>query len=657
MIRTGNWLAGLVLLLMVSVPAFPQVTIYTPPTKSNCPRSQKQADIWYFGENAGIDFTSGTAVPLTNENVMTAFKASGVISDSLGNLLFFSNGKKVWDRNFNMMPNGTNLSGDIGVTQPCIIIPKPESDSLYYLFSLDVMAFMPDNSYTTRGLTYSIVDMARNGGMGNIGDSLNRPLLTPVTQKITAVKNANEKDYWVIVHQWDSDKFFAYPVTSNGLESSVVSSVGAVHGTGFAGQTNALGYMKASPDGTKIALAITGSNLIQVFDFNNSTGQITNPVSYTTTIPGISPYGIEFSPDSKILYASLLQIVGNGPPSRPSYIIQFDLKNNGLTNPVTIDSVPGVRLAAMQLGVDGRIYISRTINLVTKKDSLDVIYNPSRPGVACNYSLLSYVPDSRFPLTVGRFGMYSLPNVMQSWLDIPLFTYDSCCFGDITKFTITNKANIESVMWNFGDGNTSAVQDPTHVYANPGLYTVSLTETFNGQSFTDSLQVLINPLPQVQLGDTILLYTGAAINLHAGGGFMQYDWTTGSTDSIIEVSSQGDYGVFVKDYHCCINSDSVYIKVFAYYIPNAFTPDNDGLNDIFRVVGLYRNINFSMMIYDRWGQELFTSDNIDTGWDGTFKNQPCPPDTYVWRVNIQFLGQDIVSTGSIVLKGTVILLK
>ena len=115
--------------------------------------------------------------------------------------------------------------------------------------------------------------------------------------------------------------------------------------------------------------------------------------------------------------------------------------------------------------------------------------------------------------------------------------------------------------------------------------------------------------------------------------------------------------MIVKDYHCCINSDSVYVKVFAYYIPNAFTPDNDGLNDIFRVIGLYRNINFTMVIYDRWGQELFTSDNIDTGWNGTFKNQPCPPDTYVWKVNIQFLGQDIVSTGSIVLKGTVILLK
>lgn len=656
MIQRGIGLFGGLLLLLAAIPAFTQVTIYTPPTKSNCPRSQKQAHVWYFGENAGIDFNSGAAVPLTNENVMTAYKASGVISDSTGNLLFFSNGKKVWDRTFNMMPNGTNLSGDIGTTQPCIIIPKPGSDSLYYLFTLDVMAFMPDNTYTTRGLTYSIVDMSRNGGLGNIGDSLNIHLLTPVTQKITAVKHANEKDYWVIAHQWDSDKFFVYPVTENGLGSSVVSSTGVVHGTGFAGQTNAIGYMKISPDGSKLAVVVTGSNLIQLFDFNNNTGQVSNPVSYTTVVPGISPYGVEFSPDSRILYTSLLQIVGNGPPSRPSYILQFDLKN-GLANPVTIDSVPGVRLAALQLGVDGRIYVSRTINLVSKKDSLDVIYNPSRPGLACNYNSLNYVSDSRFSLTTGRNGIYSLPNVMQSWLDIPLFTYDSCCHGDITRFTITNKANIESVLWNFGDGSTSSTTDPVHLYAAPGTYTVTLTETFNGQSFTDSLQVLINPLPQVELGDTILLYTGSAINLHAGGGFMQYDWTTGSTDSIIEVSSQGDFGVTVKDYHCCINSDTVYVKVFAYYIPTAFTPNSDGKNDIFRVIGLYRNIDFKMMIYDRWGQEIFTSDDIDTGWDGTFKNQPCPSDTYVWRVNIQFLGQDIVTTGSIVLKGTVILVK
>ena len=112
--------------------------------------------------------------------------------------------------------------------------------------------------------------------------------------------------------------------------------MGSVHGTGFAGQTNALGYMKASPTGTKLQLAITGSNVIQLFDFNNITGQVTNPVSYTTTIPGISPYGIEFSPDSKMLYASLLQIVGNGPPSGPPISSSSICRTTGLPTPLPL---------------------------------------------------------------------------------------------------------------------------------------------------------------------------------------------------------------------------------------------------------------------------------------------------------------------------------
>jgi gliding motility-associated-like protein len=64
-----------------------------------------------------------------------------------------------------------------------------------------------------------------------------------------------------------------------------------------------------------------------------------------------------------------------------------------------------------------------------------------------------------------------------------------------------------------------------------------------------------------------------------------------------------------------------------------------------------------MYIYDRWGQLLFHSENIDEGWDGKYKNNPCMSGTYTWLINIDFLGQDIVTKGSVVLKGTVILLR
>lgn len=639
-------------LLLIFV--FSQAFSQSVKTTTNCPRMQHQADLWYFGERAGIDFRSGTAFADTTQNVMTAYKSSAVMCDSAGNLLFFTNGTKVWDREFNVMTNASGLDGDLGVTQPCIIVPKSDDPTIYFIFTLDVMAFKPDNTYTTNGMRYSIVDMKLRGGLGD-ASVLNLQMLNPATQKLTAVLHKDKRSVWVIAHAWNSDQFYAYLATDDGVHEPVISSSGTVHGGGASEQTNAYGAMKASPDGKSIALAISGKNLIEWFDFNNETGVVSNGKSVTTTEPGVNPYGIEFSPDSRKLYATLLQIVGNGPPTRPSFIYQFDLDNT-IPAPVLIDSVSGVRVSDLQLASDGRIYAARTINLLSKKDSLDVIYNPNRPGTACNFNQLDHLPGSRFAL-LGRAAMFSLPNFIQSYFDLPAFQWDSVCKGDVTRFTITNTANTDSVFWSFGDGGTSTSMEPLHAYAQPGDYQVKLTSKFNGVSYTDSALVKSYALPVIGLGDTILLYSGSSINLHAGGGFMEYTWSTNSHDSIISVASQGNYWAQVKDFNCCVNSDSVYVKVFEYFIPNAFTPNGDGLNDVFRVVGLYKNIDFKMYLYNRWGQLLFESDDIDKGWDGTSKGLYCEPGSYVWILNVSFLGQDIITQGDIVLKGTVTLVR
>jgi gliding motility-associated-like protein len=651
-------LAGWILVILISgstLCSAQEKSIFSPPDKTNCPRSLGQADIWYFGDHAGIDFRSGDAVALTDQDVMKAYKSSAVICDSLGNLQCFTNGRVVWGRNFDVMPHATQLAGDLGVTQPAIILPMPGFPDILYIFTVDVLAFKPDNTYTTRGLCYTIIDLTLNGGTGDVGQCFNCSLLPAVSQKLTAVKHRNGKDHWVISHAWDSDEFYAYLLTAQGLSGPVISKTGSIHGGGYADQAIAIGYLKASPDGSRLAAVITGLNRVEVFDFDNSTGDITGTQSYNTLIPGISPYGIEFSPDSKMLYTSLVQVGGSGPPATPSYVMQFNLAD-GLVNPVVIDSVPFIRLGAMQLGRDGRIYISRTVNLISVDDSLDVIYNPTRSGTACNYNRLNNVAESRFGLQ-GRASMYSLPNFSQSYVDIPVFTYDSCCYLDATQFHVTNQANTGQAGWDFGDGSTGSGFDPVHQYAQPGTYTVKLTETFNGETFIDSGSVVIYPLPEIELGDTILLYSGASINLRAGGGMQSYLWSTGSVDSIIIVEHQGEYWVRVQDWHCCVNSDTTYVKVFKYYIPNAFTPNGDGVNDYFRIVGLYRNINFRMNIYDRWGQMIFESDDIDKPWDGTFGNKICETGTYVWIAHVEFANQDIVTTGNITLTGTIILLR
>ncbi len=636
------------LLLLLGFWAPAQTTWY----KSNCPRSQKQADIWYFGAKAGIDFRSGIATPLLDENVMTAYKASASISDSTGNLLFFTDGQKVWDRTFTLMPNATNLAGNVGATQPCIIVPWPADSSRYYVFTVDILKFSDSVNFTTQGLSFSVIDLNLRNGLGDAtSDYLNRQLLTPVCQKVTAVRHKNDKFFWVIAHEWNSARFYAYQVTNAGIAPPVVSELGSVHGGKSFDGNNAVGYLKASPDGKKLALAISQKKVIEVFDFDNETGTVTNAKSYTATKPNINPYGIEFSPDGRFLYATLFEIGGVEHPSMPSFLYQFDLRN-GLSNPFIIDSVAGIRMAAMQLAPDGRIYLSRTNNIPSRRDSLEVIYNPNRPGTACNFNRLNHLPGSSFPLQ-GRKSIYSLPNLVQSYVWKPAFSWDSVCHGDITRFHISNDANIDSVSWDFGDGGRSAVLEPLHAYANPGTYLVKLTEKFNGINFTDSLRVTNYPLPVISLADTILLYSGSSINLHAGGGFSEYLWSTGSRDSIIAVESQGSYWANVRDIHCCINSDTTFVKVFEYFIPNAFSPNGDGLNDVFRVTGLYKNITFRMVVYDRWGTLLFESYNVDKGWDGIFNGQYCPPDSYIWVANIGFLGQDIITQGDVVFKGTV----
>jgi gliding motility-associated-like protein len=652
MLRRGASLAFILHFILTAIPGYTQSGWST----TNCPQSRKEAMVWYFGDKAGIDFLSGTATALTDQNVMTAFKASSSICDSMGNFLFFTNGNKVWDRTFTLMPNATGLAGDLGATQPCIIVPWPGDSTLYYIFTVDILQFTDSVTYKTDGLTATIIDLKERGGLGDATSTfLNKPLLSPVTQKLTAVKHRNGKDYWVIVHKWDSDEFHSWHITPYGIAPAIVSKAGSIHGGKKAQANNAVGYMKASPDGTKIALAVEYKKVIELFDFDNETGAVTNPRSYNTTIPGVNPYGIEFSPDGRKLYATVFETGGVEKPSRPSFILQFNLAN-GLSNPVLIDSVPGVRLGAIQLGPDGRIYISRTNNLTSKRDSLEVIYSPGRSGKACNFNHLDGQNGAGFSLS-GRTSIYSLPNIVQSFVNIPAFRWDSVCQKNTTMFQITNTANTDSLRWSFGDGSGSVDENPAHYYSSPGAYNVVLTQYYQGIAYSDTMVVTNYKLPEIALADTVMLYTGSTINLRAGGGFTEYQWSTGSTDSVINVGTEGQYRVRVKDVHCCYNYDTTYVKVFGYYIPNAFTPNGDGLNDVFRVTGLYRNINFSMIVYDRWGRQVFESKNIDTGWDGSFGGKLCDPDTYVWIVTVAFKGNDIITQGDVKFNGTVTLVK
>ena len=340
---------------------------------------------WYFGTNAGITFNSGTPVALTN-GALTTIEGVATLSDNSGNLLFYTNGVTVWNRNHLVMTNGTGLLGDVSSTQSAIIIPKPGTNNIFYIFT-------SDNDSEPNGINYSEVNMSLSGGLGAITANKNIQLHNSSCEKLCAVRLCNNSDMWVISHDWNSNVFRCWGITSFGISMFTWSiSGGLVSGIPQA----AYGQLKASPDGSRLAICHYGLNKIELHNFNTSTGIVTGGVLLSTET-GI--YGCEFSSNGNILYAGT-----NG-----GLLLQWDLSSGVLS---TIQSTRrvvsnlGPFIGSLQIGPDNKIYVARS------NTSLSVINNPNIYGVGCNYSNLSISLSGR----PSRFG---LPNFPPLYLSSP----------------------------------------------------------------------------------------------------------------------------------------------------------------------------------------------------------------------------------------------
>ncbi len=154
--------------------------------------AQKEANIWYFGEKAGLDFTAGNPVPLSDGQMDTQEGCSS-ISSANGNLLLYTDGVIVWNHEHDTMPNGTGLLGQSSSTQSAIIVPFPGTNNKLFVFTVDWDASNPIGG--ANGLRYSLVDMNLEGGLGDIvASEKNIELLAPVSEKVTAVNHSNGID-------------------------------------------------------------------------------------------------------------------------------------------------------------------------------------------------------------------------------------------------------------------------------------------------------------------------------------------------------------------------------------------------------------------------------------------------------------------------------
>ena len=387
--------------------------------------TQGEASNWTFGDGAGLSFNlaNGTLTPVSS--AISTNEGCSTISDASGELLFYTDGRTVWDRDNQIMPNanynaGNGLLGDPSSTSSGLIVPNPANTDQYYIFTVDephhnnAWAFpnqgpadqngnpiptyeetfgnfqtVPgDDDGFNNGFNYSLVDLSLNNGFGDVVDTeKNVPLVTfdenipeqllyKSAEKITAVQGEDCNSFWVITHFVDS--FYAFKIDENGVNNTpTVSTLSPTIITdGY--RRNAIGYIKSSPNGEKLAICHSqnfnlpsNTNSSQntgsfwLYDFDNATGVISNGQAL---LENVSAYGTDFSSDSNKLY-----VTSN------SSVIQFDLQDNNAQT--TVFQGSGF-LGAIQLGPNNKIYICNT----NSQSTLDVIENPQEAGLACNYN-------------------------------------------------------------------------------------------------------------------------------------------------------------------------------------------------------------------------------------------------------------------------------
>jgi gliding motility-associated-like protein len=228
------------------------------------------------------------------------------------------------------------------------------------------------------------------------------------------------------------------------------------------------------------------------------------------------------------------------------------------------------------------------------------------------------------------------------------FSANTVCLGETTQFT--NLSQTGTYQWHFGDGQTSALTNPTHTYSKADSFDVSLEVSANGCS--DTLlkiksaavhpvpiaafsAVLNQPLPlitQIQLNNQSLLSDQYFWNLDRFGSSVltnpEFDVTDTATFRVILIAS--------NRYNCHDTTfrDFVVIPDEKVFIPEVFTPNADNLNEIFKPFGVRFFSEYRFVIYNRWGEKVFESDQPAKGWDGTYKGLPATPGVYVYLLEL-----------------------
>lgn len=637
----------------------------------------KEAWHWNFGRGSTLDFSSGVPVPGPGNNFQTGEGSASYSDPATGTFLLGAMSSIVFNNSLNLMTNGFGLFGHSSTTQSDLIVPKPGNANIFYIVTADQAI------WSNKGVHYSEADISFQSGWGKV--TLKNKLLSPspCTEKLVGVRHCNGEDFWVLTHPFLSNAFKAYRVSSQGIDSiPVISNSGTAH-MGYGGWLEAIGYMKASPDGKRLAIAVQSDSIpmVEVFDFNNATGVVSNPITISYYGVNHGAYGVSFSPDNTKLYVSV-----SGINDSTTAIYQYDL-NAGTPAAIVASQTQLAQIkmykiglnsyanqfGALQLGPDGKIYISMS------KDTLSYISNPNVTGSGCGFVLnglpikpvyYTYsfglpnfmdayyagiqlnIPDvyhcSTFTVAALDAGpgysgyqwstgattqTISVTNPGQYWVTV---TNDQGCQRtdtvgayvvqpmnidtSVCDSFVANLAQAGAVQYNWYDSTSNPIKSITQ----SGNYYADVTFQ-GGCTLRDSVSVSVITSPKVELGPPLSL-CDFQLSLDASYPGVSFNWSTGATTPSVTVNQPGVYWVTLQNSSGCTGTDTLAIgppwQLIDLLLPNIVTPNADKINDEIDFTK-FQFSAFTISIYNRWGQKMFESDSPGAVWrpeveDGTY---------------------------------------
>lgn len=438
-------------------------------------------------------------------------------------------------------------------------------------------------------------------------------------------------------------------------------------------------------DGTEAILPLT-VNPLPTASLNGSTEICKNDIAILEiNLTGTSPWEITYSDGTTS--NTISDIIENplqinvSPATTSTYTVENVKDNNTCSNSgtgsftVTVHELPTASLSGNNSICYGN---TSTITVeLTGTSPWEIIYSDGETDIT-----KSNIVNSTYTFTVKPeiTATYFITDVLDANLcknvgigtatievnPIPvadILSNSTSCLNVAMTFednSSVETGNINSWLWDFDEsGATSEEKNPQYTFENSGSHNISLSvETDKGCTNTTTKELIVFPNPEVNIvfnNDCIIFNTNDTLD--AGDFYSEYLWDDGSINRFRIFDSYGEYSVTVTDTNGCSGSGNIEVSQCPgqLWVPNAFTPNSDGKNDIFKIFGSLEGVSdFELNIFDKWGKLLATTDDIYEGWDGKTNEEYCPSGVYIWVIYYKELG---TGEGKKTLKGHLTLLR